>query len=155
MAKMTVSTKANLKTTDGIPMLTEEIPAKTLDAMLKAEADIVEPEIVKNANTMLKGKYWTGTTAKATTRKKPVYTKDKDGNKVRQILVTFTGIRDDKYHRKSQNKDKRNAAIAFINEYGKRNQPPRPFVAKAVDDKEMQAQNAAEAVFDEWAKKNQ
>lgn len=156
MAKVTVSTTANMKTKTGIPMLAEEIPAKTLDAMLKAEADVVEPEIVNNANTMLHGKYWTGTTAGAVTRKKPKYTRASDGTRVRQMLLTFTGVREDKYHnpKYSKEKDRRNAAIAFINEYGARTQGPRPFMTKAVDDKETEAQDAGEAVFNAWAKKN-
>lgn len=156
MAKVQVRTTANMKTADGVPLLAEEIPAKILDAMLRAEADVVEPEIVKNADVMLHGKYWTGTTAGAVTRKKPEYAKASDGTKVRQMLITFTGVRDDKYHNpaKSKEKDRRNAAIAFINEYGARTMGPRPFMSKAVDDKEHEAQNAGEAVFGAWAEKN-
>jgi hypothetical protein len=123
--------------------------------MLKAEADVVEPEIVKNANTMLRGNYWTGQTAEAVTRKKPTYAKADDGGKVRQMLLTFTGIRNDKYHRRSKEKDRRNAAIAFINEYGSRRQAARPFMSKAVDDKEAAAVKAGEAVFEKWAKNNE
>ena len=154
MAKMKVSVTMDMKTSDGIPLIPEAIPAKTLDAMLKAEADVVEPEVVSNARTMLKGPYWTGQTAMAVTRKKPIYVKGENGQKVRELLLTFTGERDDEYHRKSKPKDRRNAAIAFINEYGKRTQPARPFMSKAVDDKEREAQDAGEAVFDAWAKKN-
>lgn len=152
MAKVQVKTTANMKTADGVPFITEEIPAKVLDAMLRAEADVVEPEIVKNADVMLHGKYWTGTTAGAVTRKKPMYTKDSDGARVRQLLLTFTGVREDKYHNpeKSKEKDRRNAAIAFINEYGARGTPARPFMTKAVDDKEEEAQDAGEAVFETW-----
>lgn len=154
MAKLKVTTTRYMKTSEGIPVLTDTIPAKTLDAMLKAEADVVEPEVVKNAETMLQGDYWQGLTAEALTRKKPSYTTGENGEKVREMLLTFTGLRDDKYHRYSKEKDRRNAAIAFINEYGTRKQAARPFMSKAVDDKEREAQDAGEAVFDEWAKKN-
>ena len=38
------------------------------------------------------------------------------------IYVTPQGVND---------REERNAAVAFINEYGKRNQAPRPFIATA------------------------
>lgn len=154
MAKLRVTTTTRLETKEGIAAIPEVIPARTLDAMLKAEADVVEPEIVKNANTMLHGPYWTGATGKALTRKKPVYAKNAAGENVRELLLTFTGVRDDRYHRRSKEKDKRNAAIAFINEYGARHTPARPFMAKAVDDREAEAQDAGEAVYTAWLEKN-
>lgn len=155
MAKIGVSTKYLLREEEGIPYMPEEIPRETLDEMLQAEADVVEPEIVKNASTLLKGPYWTGTTAKAVKRKRPVYTKGSDGERSRELLITFTGVREDRYHRKStKESDRRNAAIAFINEYGNQKTEARAFMSKAVDDKETEAQNAGEAVFDKWLDKN-
>lgn len=155
MAKLRVTTTTQMKSSDGIPLLPEVIPAKTLDAMLQAEADVVEPEVVRNAETMLNDRgYSTGATAEAVTRKKPAYGKNENGERVRELVLTFTGLRDDQYHKRSKEKDRRNAAIAFINEYGARGIPPRPFMSKAVDDKEEEAKDAGEAVFDEWAKKN-
>ena len=154
MAKLKVTTTTQKRSSDGIPLLPEVIPAKTLDAMLKAEADVVEPEVVRNAEEMLHGPYWQGLTAEAVTRKKPAYGKGENGERVRELVLTFTRLRDDKYHKKSKDKDRRNAAIAFINEYGARGIPPRPFMSKAVDDKEEEAKDAGEAVFNEWADKN-
>ena len=155
MAKMRITTTTQMKSSDGIPMLTEVIPAKTLDAMLTAEADVVEPEVVRNASTMLNDRgYSTGATEEAVTRKKPVYGKGENGEKVRELVLTFTGLRDDQYHKRSKEKDRRNAAIAFINEYGARSMPPRPFMSKAVDDTQEEAMDAGEAVFAEWQKTN-
>ena len=155
MAKIGVSTKYILREEDGIPYMPEEIPRETLDEMLQAEADVVEPEIVKNANTLLRGPYWTGTTAKAVKRKRPVYARDSQGGRVRELLVTFAGVREDEHHRKTtKESDRRNAAIAFINEYGNKKTEARAFMAKAVDEKEAEAQDAGEAVFDKWLNKN-
>lgn len=155
MAKLRVTTTTQMKTADGIPLLPEVIPAKTLDAMLKAEADVVEPEVIRNAETMLNDRgYSTGATAEAVTRKKPAYGRGENGEKVRELVLTFTGLRDDQYHKRSKDKDRRNAAIAFINEYGARSMPPRPFMSKAVDDKQEEAMDAGEAVYNEWAEKN-
>lgn len=155
MAKMRITTTTQMRSSEGIPLLTEVIPAKTLDAMLKAEADVVEPEVVRNAETMLNDRgYSTGATAEAVTRKKPVYGKGENGEKVRELVLTFTGLRDDQYHKRSKEKDRRNAAIAFINEYGARSMPPRPFMSKAVDDTQEEAMDAGEAVFAEWQKEN-
>ena len=157
MAKISVSTKYLLREEEGIPYMPEEIPRETLDEMLQAEADVVEPEIVKNASTLLKGPYWTGTTAKAVKRKRPVYTKGSGGERSRELVITFKGLREDEHHRKTKEekeKDRRNAAIAFINEYGNKKTEARAFMAKAVDEKEAEAQDAGEAVFDKWLNKN-
>lgn len=149
MARVTVTTSASQKTVGGLALFAEDIPTSTMDAMLEAEADVVEPEIKRNADVMLHGKYWTGTTQGAVHRKAPTNATAKEGNG-RKLVLTFKGSRNDYYHMKSKPEDKRNAAIAFINEYGKRGVSARPFVSKAVDDKEKEAQDAAEAVFEKW-----
>ena len=124
----------------------EEIPLSVMDEMLTEEADTIEPEIRKNANTMLKGKYWTGTTALKLTRKPPHTWFGKQGTGQRQIALTFKGIRKDKYHKKGT----RNAEIAFVNEYGARGIPARPFIKQGIETKEKEAFDKAEAVFDKW-----
>lgn len=148
MAKLTLTTTSARQIADGIALFESDIPTSTMDAMLQAEADVVEPEIERNADIMLHGRYWTGTTKGAVHRKSPSNAKGKEGG--RELVLTFTGSRNDEYHRKSKPEDKRNAAIAFINEYGKRGVPARPFVSKAVDDKEKEALDAAESVFERW-----
>ena len=47
----------------------------------------------------------------------------------------------------------RNAEIAFINEYGKRSQPARPFIGRAMTQNEDLIQNAGEKVIGEWIEK--
>lgn len=123
-----------------------EIPLSVMDDMLTQEADTIEPEIRHNANTMLKGKYWTGTTALKLTRKPPHTWFGKTGNGQRQIALTFKGVRKDKYHKKGT----RNAEIAFVNEYGARGIPARPFIKQGIEKKEKEAFDRAEAVFDKW-----
>lgn len=44
----------------------------------------------------------------------------------------------------------RNAEIAFINEYGKRNQPARPFIGRAMNENEDAIQAQAEQVIGDW-----
>ena len=123
-----------------------EIPLSVMDEMLTEEADTIEPEIRENANTMLKGPYWTGTTSRKLTRKPPHTWAGRRGNGQRQIALTFKGVRRDKYHKKGT----RNAEIAFVNEYGSRNIPARPFIQKGIESKEKEAFDKAEAVFDKW-----
>ena len=47
----------------------------------------------------------------------------------------------------------RNATVAFINEYGKTNQPARPFVSTALEKADAEIQNAAENAVDKYLKK--
>ena len=44
----------------------------------------------------------------------------------------------------------RNAEIAFVNEYGARGIPARPFIKQGIEKKEKEAFDRAEAVFDKW-----
>ena len=44
----------------------------------------------------------------------------------------------------------RNAEIAFINEYGKRSQPARPFIGRAMNENEDAIQAEAEKVIGDW-----
>lgn len=64
------------------------------------------------------------------------------------ISVTFKGNRTDKNHKKKV----RNAEIMFVNNYGKRGQPARPFVRKANAKAEERIQEAAQTAFDKWTK---
>lgn len=132
-----------------IPSYAEDIPIEIVDKMLMAEADAVEPTMERNAQTVLKGEYWTGQTARALTRKPPHIWRGKRGNGQRQVTLTFKGVRHDKYHKKGE----RNATIAFVNEYGARSIPARPFIQMAIDATETMAFDSAEKIFDEWLKK--
>lgn len=125
----------------------DEIPIDVMDDMLTTEADVIEPQIRENANTMLKGPYWTGTTALKLTRKPPHTWFGKLGTGQRQIALTFKGVRVRGNKKKTVT---RNAEIAFLNEYGARNIPARPFIQQGIDTKEKEAFDKAEAVFDKW-----
>ena len=58
--------------------------------------------------------------------------------------VTFSGTR-------TRGRTKtRNAEIAFINEYGKRSQPARPFIGRAMNENEDAIQAEAEKVIGDW-----
>lgn len=116
-----------------------EIPDDVAQAMLEAEAEIVEEAQLYYGATMLKGPYSTGQTVSSIRRGK--MKRNKDG--MRQVYVTPHGTND---------KGERNAAVAFINEYGKRGQPARPFIATANEAAADAATEAAAAIYDEWLK---
>lgn len=132
---------------DKIAEFPSKIPEYVLDSILEAEADVIQPKIEQYAEYMLQGEFSTGGTKKALKRYNPKYSK-KYGE--RQLVLKFTGVRKG---RKGKLDDRRNATIAFLNEYGTRKTPPRPFVQYAVEFGEKQAFDNAEKVFDEWLKK--
>ena len=59
-------------------------------------------------------------------------------------MISFTGTRQRGSTRT------RNAEIAFVNEYGKRGQPARPFIGTAMDRGADQIQDQAERVIGDW-----
>lgn len=62
--------------------------------------------------------------------------------------ITFSGSR------LRGNKRTRNAEIAFINEYGKRNQPARPFIGTAMAKNEQTIAEAGAEEIVEWFEKD-
>lgn len=58
--------------------------------------------------------------------------------------VTFSGTRT------RNGKQVRNAEIAFLNEYGKKNQAARPFVGEAMTKNEEQIIRAGAEIIQEW-----
>ncbi|MGI6156590.1 MAG: hypothetical protein ACOYEB_11795 [Enterococcus lemanii] len=119
----------------------EEIPDSVLDEMLKAGAEIVANEQRKTAKSMLgeKGR-GDGTTAESVKVQKPEASK-RGG---RQIAITFSGSRP------NGNKTKRNAEVAFINEYGKSGQPAKQFIRIANETAADEALGRQEAIYDDW-----
>lgn len=103
--------------------------------MLDKQADVVVAAQRETAKSMLKGRYNKGAIRAAIKKGK---TKRKKDGLVKHI--TFNG----KQH------GVRLAEIAFINEYGKRGQPARPFIRTANEKCANAAQLAAESVFDNW-----
>lgn len=137
---------------------TAGIPDDIMEKMLSVMADIIEPEIRKNAGTMLNEK---GYSIKGTMEsiKRGKMKKDKYGNRYMQI--DFSGTRAD---------GKKATEIAFINEYGlgklvnatagravnddDTQFEGRFFIQKALEDKADEAVAAMEKVFRDWEDKN-
>lgn len=134
MAKLSVSGL------DDLMLSLEEIasiPDDVAAAMLDAEAQVVEEAQIAEGMSM--GVYRTGETLRSIRRGK--MKKGRDG--VRTVYVTPQGTNE---------KGERNAAVAFINEYGKRGQPARPFISAANAKAADPAVGEAEKVYDEFLK---
>lgn len=61
------------------------------------------------------------------------------------VQITFKGTR------KRGDTKTRNAEIAFVNEFGKRGQKARPFIAPSLRANEAKINEAAQAVYNDWA----
>lgn len=61
--------------------------------------------------------------------------------------ITFSGTRT------RNGRKTRNAEIAFVNEYGKRGQSPRPFIGTAMTRSEQQISAAGEEIVGDWIEK--
>ena len=59
-------------------------------------------------------------------------------------MISFTGTR------RRGNTTTRNAEIAFVNEYGKKGQPARPFIGTAMNRNADRIQDQAEKVIGDW-----
>ena len=106
------------------------LPDDVTDAMLMAEAEVVAEAEKQTASTMLQGPYYQGAVANSIKAGKI-----KKTNSGKAIDVEFVG----KQHGESI------ARIAYINEFGKTNQPARPFIRAAV---EQSADKAVEKAAD-------
>lgn len=127
---------------DGLMLSLQEIAALPDDiaaAMLDAEAQVVEEAQIAEGMTM--GVFDTGQTLRSIRRGR--MKREKDGS--RTVYVTPTGTND---------KGERNAAVAFINEYGvpSRKIAPRPFIATANAKAAGPAVAEAEKIYDEFLK---
>lgn len=139
-------------TSGGKDYFSDDLPVGLIDELLTAEADVIEPFIRENAKKMLSGPYSTGLSAKSLTRKPPGYGKDKS----RQLVLVWRGTRREfiKNGKAVRRKEIRNAEVAFLNEYGTRNNPPRPFIFDSIDRGEKSAFDNAEVIFRSWQEKN-
>lgn len=93
------------------------LPDSVTDGILEAEADVVVEAQKKTMAEMWKGPYSTGDTARAVRK-----TKVRKGSGGKYISI---------YPQGRNRKGERHAAVAFINEYGKRGQPGRPAIQTA------------------------
>lgn len=141
----------------------EAIPVEVIDQMLHAEADVIQPKISAEAKAKFTSGYSEGVTANALKRGRPKYYGRGD-KKQRELLVTFEGERPN-----GKSGMKRNAEIAFAQEYGYKHyywgydyahkkpgktNEPRKFIEGAINAGEEAAFSAAEAIFDKWLENN-
>lgn len=116
-----------------------KLPASVQDEILEAEAGVIMPAQKRMALSMLTGPYNKGAVAGAVTKNRPVATADG-----RKMYLTFKGTQH----------GNRIAEIAFVNEYGKKNQPARPFIKTALETHADEAVDAGYRVYDKWLTKN-
>lgn len=112
------------------------------DSVLRAAADVAVDAQKKTARGMLKGKYATGRLADSISTDRVRRTKDG-----KSVQVVFKGTRTRGKNKKSTT---RNAEIAFVNEFGKRGQPPRPFIQRANEQCKDAAIEVAAKEYDKW-----
>lgn len=112
-----------------------DIPADVLQQMVERQAKPVEEALVFNAASMLTGPYYEG--GVATSVKAGKARVSKSGATVK---IEFKGTQH----------GNRLGEIAFINEYGKKSQPARPFIAKAIKDADAAGAEAAKTVLDAY-----
>lgn len=112
-----------------------DIPADILAQMVERQAKPIEEALVYNAATMLVGPYYEGGVATSVKAGKP-----RVGKGGATVKIEFKGTQH----------GNRLAEIAFINEYGKKSQPARPFIAKSIKDADEAGAKAAAAVLDAY-----
>lgn len=113
------------------------IPDSVIQEMLEAEGEVIKKGQEQTARTMLQGPHYEGGVAGSIT-----VGNMKRSRSGRIVYVTFKG---------TQHKN-RVAEIAFINEFGKKNQPARPFIREANEKNAGAAVDAAEEVYNEYLK---
>jgi len=114
-----------------------QIPDSVIEEMLMAEAEVIKKGQEQTANSMLQGPYNRGGVVRAIWAGEPKRT-----NLGRVVYVTFKGMQH----------NTRLAEIAFINEFGKKNQPARPFIREANEKNADAAVDAAASVYDNYLK---
>ena len=118
-----------------------ELPDEVALSMLTAEAEVIQEAQTAEARAMLGGSYSTGKTAQSIKHSKSL--KVRDGE--RCLYVYPMGTRKDGNTRRA-------AEVAYVNEYGKDNQPARPFIRTANEKAGDAAVAAAAVVYDEYLK---
>lgn len=125
----------------GLPELEQQfarlstVPAEVLWEMLDAEADVVVDAQRTEAETMLHGRYSMGVIKRSIKKGKI-----KNAKGVWTQYINYSG----KQH------GNRVAEIAFVNEYGKKNQPARPFIRTANEKCADKAVDAGAEVLFKW-----
>lgn len=114
-----------------------KIPQKVQEDMVDAMGDVFAEAQKYTAATMLQGPYYRGDVASAV--KKSRMKRNKSGP---YVDVEFVGTAH----------GNRVAEIAFVNEYGKKSQPARPFIKTANTISDEPSKKAGFDVYDDWLK---
>jgi hypothetical protein len=120
-----------------------EIPPAVTSQALDAMAGVAAEKIRQRGITM--GVYDPESDVHILDKIKPAKAKISDRGGYEDI--TFSGTRT-----RGQTRT-RNAEIAFVNEYGKRGQPARPFIGRAMAQNEEQISAAGENIVGDWIEK--
>lgn len=118
-----------------------ELPDSVILEMLTAEAEVISAAQIAEARAQLSGPYSTGTTAGSVTFDRKL----KKSGSEKAIYIYPKGTRSDGNRR-------RVAEVAFINEFGKKGQPARPFIQAANERSADSAAEAAAQVYDKFLK---
>lgn len=116
------------------------------DKMLTAATDVLVPEVQKNLNKAITGKYETGDLRKSVAVKKRRTKKEKAN------IVYFKGTVIRRFKNGTTQKVTNNLKAAVL-EYGKENQPPRPFLRTAMTAKRTEMISAMEDTCDRETRK--
>ena len=112
-----------------------DVPPDILKEMVERQAKPTEEALVYTGGSMLVGPYFQGDVAASVKAGKA-----RVSGSGAQVKIEFKGTAH----------GNRVAEIAFINEYGKKSQPARPFISKAIKDSEVAGAEAARTVFDAY-----
>ena len=118
------------------------------DKMLEAATEVLEPEVKKNLDRAITGKYETGKLRASVDRKIRYYSSK--GTRVGYVYFKGSVARKLK---NGKTQKVRNGLKAAVLEYGKKDQPPRPFLRPAMNAKRLEIIGAMENTFDDEAKK--
>ena len=119
----------------------ENVPNNIISDMLQAMGEVAKKAIESSAK--VKGVVDTGMTIASITLKKPKLTASGG-----EAKISFSGSRTRAKTTTS------NAAIAFINEFGKKGQPARPFIKDAIDKEGAKIGDAGTEIFNKWLETN-
>lgn len=122
---------------DDLRQLGEDTEEMALEIVTEQQNILYEAQ-QKTAESMLQGPYYAGGVKEGMTKKKPFST----GNGA-EAHITFEGMQH----------GSRIGEIAFINEYGKTNQPARHFIQMAIAQEEGNLERAAGKIVDKYLKK--
>jgi hypothetical protein len=111
------------------------IPDSVIREMMEAQADVVMEAQKRTASTMLQGPYYRGGVVSGIAKGR--FKRTGDGA---EHHIVFKGTQH----------GTRIAEIAFINEYGKKNQPARPFIKTANEQAAGEATEAAAKILHNW-----